>query len=187
MNNNPSRAKNNAVLLVLMMGFWLLLSGLYDIFHIAMGVVSVAIVFWLDRKLMRERFYPGAEKRPQLRLGYFHFTYFPWMVWQIILAALHVARVILSPPKPMNMSLVRFRTKLPTNTSRVILGNSITLTPGTLTIDLEGDEFLVHALTDKSSEGIINSDMPDHVGKLYDPVAQNVVIECDVIRSADGL
>lgn len=170
-----------------MMGFWLLLSGFFDFFHISMGVVSVAIVFWLDRKLMRERFFPSSEKRPQLRLGYFHFTYFPWMVWQIIQAALQVAYVILSPGKPMNMSLVRFRTKLPSNTSQVILGNSITLTPGTLTIDIAGDEFLVHSLTDNSAAGIISSDMPDHVGRLYDPSAKNMVIEYDIIRSADGL
>ncbi|MCK9230449.1 MAG: Na+/H+ antiporter subunit E [Syntrophales bacterium] len=185
MKNNPHPPKNNAVLLLLMMAFWLVMSGYFDVFHISMGVISVALVFWLDRKLLRERFYPAAEKRPQLRLGYFHFSYFPWMVWQIIQAALHVARVILTPGDPLNMSLVRFRTRLPSNTSRVILANSITLTPGTLTIDLVGDEFLVHALTDQSSEGIINSDMPDRVGKLYDPDGGTMMIDYDVLRADD--
>ncbi len=182
------RSKNHLVLVVLMMGFWLLLSGMYDLFHISMGVIAVAIVTWLDRKLLRERFFPPHETEPpNLRLAVVHFYYFPWLLWQIVSASLHVAWVILSPRMPLNTSMLRFRADLPTNTARVILGNSITLTPGTLTVDLGGDDFLVHSLTDKSSEGIRNGDMPNHVGKLYGLESQEILADLHVFRTLDDI
>lgn len=180
--------KNQLVLIVLMMGFWLLLSGMYDLFHISMGVIAVAAVTWLDRKLLRERFFPPHETEPpRLRLGTLHLFYFPWLLWQIVTAALHVAYVILFPKKNINPSVLRFKADLPTNTARVILGNSITLTPGTLTVDLGGNDYLVHSLTDNSSEGIRNGDMPSHVGELYGLHSKEIISDVQVFKSRDYL
>jgi multicomponent Na+:H+ antiporter subunit E len=183
-----SRTRNYIVLLVLMMGFWLLLSGHYDSFHITLGVISVLLVAWLDSKLLSRRFFPAGEKPPRLRIIRLHFLYFPWLLWQIIIAALQVAYAIMMPHRTMNVSLLRFRTKLPSITAKVILGNSITLTPGTLTLDIDGDEFLVHSLTDSSAEGILNGDFPDHVGSLFHgSQSKGMTTEMEVITSAGGL
>jgi multicomponent Na+:H+ antiporter subunit E len=79
--------------------------------------------------------------------------------------------------------LVRFKTKLPTLASKVILANSITLTPGTITVQLEGDQFLVHALMDVSSTGIIDGSLPGEVAKLYEKSPKQVVQEVKIIKS----
>lgn len=181
------RTRNYIILIILLMGLWLLLSGMYDLFHTSMGVISVTAVVWLDRKLLQKRFFPPHRKEPpRLRVIYLHYSYFPWLFWQIITSALHVAWVILSP-KNIDTSLLFFKTKLPTNTGKVILANSITLTPGTLTIDLSDDEFLVHALTRQSAEGIRSGDFPSRSGKLYGLDPQGFVSAMKIIQSADEI
>lgn len=169
-----------------MMGFWLLLSGHYDVFHISLGICSIILVLWIDNKLFAHRFFPDEKEYKSLRIGKF-LLYLPWLLWQIVISSLQVAYVILSPQMPVNISLIRFKTKLPNMTSKVILGNSITLTPGTLTIEINEDEFLVHALTDASSAGILDSNLPNHVGSLYLTKADGVVTEVEIIRSIEKL
>lgn len=169
-----------------MMGFWLLLSGHYDFFHIALGVCSIVLVLWLHHKLMAHRFYPDESEVQSLHFGKF-LLYIPWLLWQIVLSSLQVAYVILSPQMPVNISLIKFKTKLPNMTSKVILGNSITLTPGTLTIEISKDEFLVHALTDASSAGILDSNLPDHVGALYFTHPEKVVTDVEILKSAEKM
>jgi len=74
-----------------------------------------------------------------------------WMIWYIfvflkalILANLDVARRVITPSLPINPGIVKFKTKLKTNYSKMVLANSITLTPGTITVDVVGDTFYVH-------------------------------------------
>ena len=66
-------------------------------------------------------------------------------------------QLILSPKMEVEPKLVRFRTDLKTDLARVILANSITLTPGTITVTLEGDEYLVHCLDKSMAEGMDDS------------------------------
>jgi multicomponent Na+:H+ antiporter subunit E len=84
---------------------------------------------------------------------------------------------------PVDPSLLRFKTKLPSMSAKVILGNSITLTPGTITIQIEEDEFLVHALMDASSTGIIDGSLPGEVAKLYEKKPTHVVKDVKIIKS----
>ena len=84
-------------------------------------------------------------------------AYFWVLVKEIVKANVCVLRMILSPrlvPEPM---LVYFKTDLKTNMAKVILANSITLTPGTITVSVEGDVFCVHCLDKELAEGIENS------------------------------
>jgi multicomponent Na+:H+ antiporter subunit E len=69
----------------------------------------------------------------------------------------------------------------------VILGNSITLTPGTITLEIEEDVFLVHALMDISSTGIIDGSLPGQVAKLYEKEPGQVVGDVEIIKTAAGL
>jgi hypothetical protein len=65
--------------------------------------------------------------------------------------------------------------------SKVILANSITLTPGTITVDLMGDEFLVHALTHHTAEGLVCGDMQQRVCKLYEPSGMTEENACSIL------
>ncbi len=74
-----------------------------------------------------------------------------WMVWYffvflklLVVANLDVARRVISPSLPINPGIVKFKTKLTTNYSKMVLANSITLTPGTLSVDVIGDTFYIH-------------------------------------------
>ncbi|HVR34897.1 MAG TPA: Na+/H+ antiporter subunit E [Methylomirabilota bacterium] len=150
---------------VVLMGLWLLLSGQYDAFHIALGVLSVGLVIGINRHL------PPVVCRddpPEARLRLWRLAlYLPWLFLEMVLSSLHVARVVLSPRPPLSPRMVRFKSRQPGDFARVILGNSITLTPGTLTITIEGDEYLVHALTPTTASGLLSGTMQTKVARLF--------------------
>lgn len=173
---------------VLLMGFWLLLSGHYDFFHVAMGVLSSVMIILLNLRLRRYYFFTDEVFKTSpitTPLNYLRFVviYIPWLIWQIIVASLQVAYVVLHPRMPIDPALLKFTTKLPTMGSKVILGNSITLTPGTITIQITEDEFLVHALMDVSSSGIVDGTLPGQVAKLYESKPREVVSGIKIIKS----
>jgi multicomponent Na+:H+ antiporter subunit E len=149
------------------MGLWLGLSGHYDTFHVALGVLSVVIILWLNRKIRR---LPVAPNQVPARLEIHLFrllAYFVWLPVQIFLSAVYVAKVVLSPRLPIQPQMVRFRSAQPNAFAQTILANSITLTPGTLTVDLEGDEFVIHSLTTDTTEGLLEGTMQSKVARLF--------------------
>ena len=176
----------------LLLGLWLLLSGHYDVFHISMGVFSALIVVLLNIRLRKYYFFEEelAEVKARMkdvftvkvRYGRVLF-YIPWLIWQIVVASLQVAAVVLNPKMPIDPALLRFKTKLPNTSAKVILGNSITLTPGTITVQIKGDEFLVHALMYKSYTGITEDALPKEVAKLYEKKPEQVVHDMKIIKS----
>jgi multicomponent Na+:H+ antiporter subunit E len=175
--------RNTIIEALLLMAFWLLLSGHYDIMHISFGVFSVFIVVALNYPL-RKRLFAHEEKSEGYTLSVFKFVaYIPWLVWQIVIASLQVASVVLHPRCPIDPSLVRFKTRLRNTSSRVLLGNSITLTPGTITLRIQGDEFLVHSLMDASSSGIIDDTLPNRVARIYEQQPGQVVSDVELIRT----
>jgi len=150
-----------------LMIFWVVMSGFYDLIHLSMGAFSVALVIFTNYKLKTHRFF--EDDMSDLKELRFHraFTYVFWLLWQMLLSGFHVAKIIISPKMPVNFAMITFKVDLPSAHARMILGNSITLTPGTLTIDIVGNEFTVHGIDDKSFEGIINDQMPRQVLKLF--------------------
>jgi len=159
--------KGTILQFIILLGLWLVLSGKYDWFHISLGVVSAFIVTVLQLRINKYLYYQKKIASENSLSWSRLLLYIPWLIWQIILASLQVAYVVLHPRMPINPSLLKFKTKLPNIAARVILGNSITLTPGTLTINIADDEFLVHALTDASQSGIVDGSLPKQVAKLY--------------------
>jgi multicomponent Na+:H+ antiporter subunit E len=173
---------------ILLMAFWLLLSGHYDLLHISLGVFSVMLVVLINYPLRRHLVSRGEEHSGALKLSFPRLLYYiPWLLWQIVVASLQVAGAVLHPKCPIDPSLLRFKTKLGNTSSKVILGNSITLTPGTITLEIEKDEFLVHALMDASSTGIIDGTLPAEVAKLYERRPGQVLRDVKIIKTADGL
>ena len=176
----------------LLLGVWLLLSGHYDVFHTCMGVFSALLVVVLNVRLRKYYFFEEelVEAKARLkdvftvRLRYTRVLfYIPWLLWQIVVASLQVTAVVLNPKMPIDPALLRFKTSLPNTSAKVILGNSITLTPGTITIRIKDDEFLVHSLMDVSYSGIADDSLPGEVAKLYQKKPGQVVHDLKIIKS----
>ena len=88
------------------------------------------------------------------------------LVWEIVKANFAVIKLIISSRCELEPVLVRFKTDLKTRQARVILANSITLTPGTITVTLEGDEYVVHCLDKELAKGMNHSVFVELLEKL---------------------
>lgn len=181
--------RNTIIQAILLAIFWLLLSGHYDLMHISFGIFSLIVVMLINYPLRKRLFAMEEEQSATLSLSRLLRLcfYVPWLFLQIIVASVQVAYVVLHPKCPIDPALLRFKTKLRNVSSKVILANSITLTPGTITLAIEEDEFLVHVLMDVSSTGIIDGTLPGQVAKLYERRPGQVVRDVEVIKTAAGL
>jgi len=170
-----------------LMAFWLIMSGFFDILHISYGIVSVAVVLAVNFKLKTHRFFEDEmDDLLHLRFGNV-IVYIPWILLQILKSGFHVAFIILRPSTPVQPALLKFRVDLPSAHAKMILGNSITLTPGTLTIDIKGNEFTVHALSEASYAGIINDAMPRKVRGLFLKDSKPVISDVEIITEQKSL
>lgn len=169
------------------MAFWFIMSGYFDIIHALMGVISVSIVLALNYQYKKHRFFEDEnDVMNELRFTYLPY-YFVWLGFQIIVSATQVVRILLAPTISVQPQMIRFKVNLPNVHAKMILGNSISLTPGTLTVDIEGDEFLVHSLVPKSYGGIIDDSMPQQVLKLFSKEMHPVVSDVRIINSEEQL
>lgn len=137
---------------LIMFVFWVILSGMFDAFHLTLGLISCAIVAVLSRKLL----FFGSTNQPWIRQTLGLLCYLPWLFWAIILSCIDVARVVLHPRMLdlIDPRIIHFRTQLKSDLSRVTFAQSITLTPGTITVFTNHDEFTVHALTKDAADGL---------------------------------
>lgn len=133
---------------------WIIFNGRVTLEIVLFGIVISLAVFWflckfMDFSIQRERnFY---RKLPRLlQYGYV-------LVREIVSANLTVCRMILTRKETMEPVIVRVHTDLKTETAKVLLANSITLTPGTITVSMSGQELLVHCLDKSLSEGMEDS------------------------------
>ncbi len=153
--------KQALILFAHLMLVWLLLSGHFETTLVAYGVLSAALVV----ALMAHLRILDAEALP-VHLGIRPFLYLPWLFKEIVLSNIAVARVILDPRLPIRPRILRVRASQRSDVAQVIYANSITLTPGTVTLDVRNGEFLVHALTDESAEGLLTGEMDRRVAWL---------------------
>ena len=138
--------------------FWLLLSGFFTAFLMSAGVGSALAVVWFARRMN------GPQARAaRLHLGLRAFSSGPWLLKEIAKSAWSVTRVVLDPRLPISPTLVRFKPSQKTEVGLVLHANSITLTPGTITIEADGGEFLVHGLTREGALGAVDSEMDRRV------------------------
>ncbi|MCH2451113.1 MAG: Na+/H+ antiporter subunit E [Gracilimonas sp.] len=180
-------AQSLIVSFISLMVFWYIMSGFFDITHSLMGVLSVGTVLAINYKLKAHSYFEGeTDVIKDLRLLYAPY-YFGWLMVQIVISGVHVAKILLSPSLPIKTSMVKFKVNFPNPHCKMILGNSITLTPGTLTVDIRGDEFIVHAISPVSFEGIASDEMPQQVLKLFTNEMHPVVSDFKVIYTKEEL
>ena len=153
--------KRSLILFVTLMIVWLLLSGHYNATLVTYGVLSClgVVALMVHLQILDEEALPT-------HLGFRALIYLPWLFKQIILSNLAVAKVILSPKLPIHPRILRVAASQKTHVGQVIYANSITLTPGTVTLDVRHGNFLVHALTTESAEGLLSGEMDRRVAHL---------------------
>jgi len=130
----------------------MLLSGRLDAFHLALGVISTLIVtLWTGDLFFKDH---SKSFGSRIRESFEMIRYSFWLFYEIILANFHVVYIAFHPRMLdlINPKIVRFKTTLKKEVPLFFLANSITLTPGTVTVRIKEDEFLVHALTNKVAE-----------------------------------
>jgi multicomponent Na+:H+ antiporter subunit E len=152
---------------IFLMALWLVLSGHFDLEHIIYGALSVLLVIWLNYRISDIPMSNGELVSGTNVIIHRMVLYLFWLLWQIVKSGTFVAYLTLHPKMPINPMIVRFRSRLPNPLAKVILGNSITLTPGTLTVDIKDDFFTVHALVEDTEEELVSGDMEARVGRLY--------------------
>jgi len=94
-------------------------------------------------------------------------AYLPWLLIKIMVANLQVAYIVLHPRMPIAPALLQFQTRLQKNLARVIVANSITLTPGTITVGLNNGRYIVHVLVPSLASGILESKIQNKVGEIF--------------------
>ena len=140
--------------------FWLALSGHYTLFLIASGAAVASVV-----ALLGVRSGYGDEEGHPIEYLLHGFVYWPWLVVEIAKSAWAVAVIIINPRLPISPRLIRTKASQRTAVGIATYANSITLTPGTITVEINRreHEFLVHALTKDSADGLEEGTMDRRV------------------------
>lgn len=157
---------------VYLFGFWILLSGKLELFYLIAGFLGAKVIAYLS---LSEN--PKASAFVHLPavpgIAFRAARYVFWLLGRIVLAALHVAGIILNRRMPVAPEVVTHKTFLKENLERVIFAHSITLTPGTITADLQDSTLTIHRL-DKPSYGDIESGLMEReIQKIFNPGGQN--------------
>ncbi|MBI1942715.1 MAG: Na+/H+ antiporter subunit E [Betaproteobacteria bacterium] len=150
-----------ASLLAALYVFWILMSGFFTPFLLAAGFGSALFVAWLGHRMELV----DREGHP-FHLTWAAVTYWPWLAKEIMKSALEVSRIILDPRLPVSPTVVRFKPRQKSAVGLVTHANSITLTPGTLSVEVGPDGFTVHALTAEGAAATSASEMDRRVERF---------------------
>ncbi len=152
---------------------WVVLSGKFDLFHLILGSISCAIVAFMSTDIL---FQVQKSLGSRLVEAFRFVCYSSWLFHQIALANIHVINLAIST-KPVKDNIdphiFTFKTSLQTDFAKFILANSITLTPGTVTIRVVDDIFYIHAITDEARgdlpDGESVSEMERRIAWVFEP------------------
>ena len=139
---------------------WIALSGYFTVLQLSLGAVSCIFVIWLSIRL---DLLPEESRRISLfRLA----AYLIWLVQEIIFSNFRIARIVLSRRPELHRRVVHSKVKQHTTLGVAIYANSITLTPGTVTLDAEADDLSVHVLTRRCADDLLGDEMNQRVAGI---------------------
>ncbi|MEZ6188961.1 MAG: Na+/H+ antiporter subunit E [Planctomycetota bacterium] len=148
----------------MLFAFYLALSGQWqNVFLVSSGAAASVVV-----ALLMNRLEPRGVKDAPFSMLRCLVVYAPWLGYQVLIANLKVMRAVWSPSR-VQPTVIRVPNPLASGLGRAIYANSITLTPGTVSLLLDGDEIVVHALTPDDAEGVLSGDMQARVQALEPP------------------
>jgi multicomponent Na+:H+ antiporter subunit E len=168
--------------IVVLAALWVALSGKIDPVHLSFGAFSVALTAWMTRDLRLAGTLTGRRRAVgRMRLG--PAVRYPfWLLKEIALANVQIAKVILDPRLPIDPLVIRFDSRLHTSLAQVLLANSITLTPGTFTMEVRDSIFSVHALTTDAASPTALGGMRGRVAEVFGEDDASGVSVIDVRR-----
>ena len=147
----------------LLFGFWVLLNGKWTAEIAIVGVIVCAALYAFMCSFMG--YSPQKEWQLALRVPKI-IGYFFYLVGEIFKSAWGTMVLIWSPEKEIQPRVTSFRTKLKTDAGKVVLANSITMTPGTITVDVQDDLFLIHCLDESFDVGTEGFEMEDRIARV---------------------
>jgi multicomponent Na+:H+ antiporter subunit E len=150
------------VVVLVLFGLWLLFSGYFEPLLLTLGLLSCLFVTWIAQRM--GLLTPEADHTPlhPLRcLGYI-----PWLAWQVAKSNIDVAQRILIPSKGISPRVVRVPSSQPSSLLRSLYANSITLTPGTISINVSDEVITVHALSREGAADLEGGEMDARVTAL---------------------
>lgn len=148
---------------------WIVMSGIFELKFLGFGLISCVVISLISIKVLLL----GGLKTNN---SYFTFhlnwpkmvVYVIWLIKEIIKSSIDVSKVVLFKRDTLNPHIIWFKADYDHPAARALLANSITLTPGTITIDIFDDGvYSVHALTDSAAEGLLDGTMQQKVARLY--------------------
>ena len=146
---------------VLLGAAWLLWSGFFKPLLLILGAFSCALVLLVSHRM---GLFESDVFAVRLTLRLFRF--WGWLGREIVRSSLEVTRAVLSPKLPISPTVAEFDSHCEHPVDRTILGNSITLTPGTLTLSIDGRHFTVHALSEQGARDLLSGEMDRRVSQL---------------------
>lgn len=149
------------LLLALLISAWLLWSGQFKPLLLGLGAISCVLTVYLTRRM-------GYFENEvfALRFGLRLFAYWGWLAKEVVRSSIDVARVVLDPRLPINPQVFEIKASASHPVDQAILGNSITLTPGTLALDVHRGVIKVHSLTEAGAEELMSGEMDRRVAAL---------------------
>lgn len=148
------------VWLALLTSAWLLWSGLYTPLLLGLGVLSCAVTLYLAHRMQL------LNELNFLRILVRLPAYWLWLATEVVRSSIEVARIVLDPRLPASPTLVELEDLPGNDIGKAILGNSIILTPGTLTLDLQDDRLIAHSLTSAGAEALSTGEFSRRVKRL---------------------
>ncbi len=150
----------------ILMLLWVAFSGLLDAFHLTLGFISCTFVSFLSSRILFPKGQPGISVFLTRLFGLILYSF--WLIKEILLANIHVFYLAMIPGgmRHMDPELVKIRVGLKSDIARYVLANSITLTPGTVSVKMEEEELLVHSISRKTTEGL-EGDMEKRIAKIF--------------------
>lgn len=136
--------KYSIALILLLAVFWLTLSGYFYAFLLGLGVLSCLFAFWIARRMD----IVDNEGVPVQIGGVALIKYFFWLVKQIVISNMNVIKIVISKKPEVRRAMFLVTASPKSSIGQVIMANSITLTPGTVTTGIQPDSMQIHALVD---------------------------------------
>ena len=154
---------------VVLFGFWMVLSGRTETKFIVYGLITALVTTWVTYPLLLVPNKDGSKQYFVFGVSIPKFImYFFWLMWQLVLANIDVLLATTAQELNIDPKVVRFYFRADNPMASVVLANSITLTPGTVTINVTDDGlYEIHALTKGAAAGVLDGSMQKKVADLY--------------------
>ncbi|MEC8044079.1 MAG: Na+/H+ antiporter subunit E [Verrucomicrobiota bacterium] len=148
---------------------WVIFSGKFDAFHLGLGLISCAVVTWISHDLLFEDRKKSILAR--IKEAWMFIKYVPWITWEVVKANMHVFKLAMTKAgyEEMSPRVVTFETYLKTDFAKFVLANSITLTPGTITMLIRGDVFHIHTMSQFLEDDLLTGAIERKVAEVFEP------------------